>query len=54
VLAVVGLGSSLAAARDEAERAADKVTWDGMQRRHDIAARLPAVSTAWDAPEGRS
>jgi phosphoribosylamine--glycine ligase len=41
VLAVVGLGSSLAAARASAENAADKVTWQGMQRRHDIAARLP-------------
>jgi phosphoribosylamine--glycine ligase len=62
VMAVVGLGSSLAAARAEAERAADKVRWDGMQRRHDIAARLPAaasesaaqpISPGWAAAEER-
>jgi phosphoribosylamine--glycine ligase len=41
VLSVVGLGSTIAAARANAEKAADKVTWDGMQRRHDIAKRLP-------------
>jgi phosphoribosylamine--glycine ligase len=46
VLSVVGLGSTLAAARASAEKAADKVTWEGMQRRHDIAARLPAVADA--------
>jgi phosphoribosylamine--glycine ligase len=44
VLAVVGLGSTLAAARANAEAAAEKVTWQGMQRRHDIAARLPATA----------
>jgi phosphoribosylamine--glycine ligase len=38
VLAVVGRGADLAAAREQAERAADAVTWDGLQRRHDIAA----------------
>jgi phosphoribosylamine--glycine ligase len=63
VMAVVGLGSSLAAARAEAERAADRVRWDGMQRRHDIAARLPAaasesaaqpISPGWAAAEERS
>ena len=41
VLALVARGASLAAARDEAERAADLVTWEGVQRRHDIAADLP-------------
>ena len=41
VLTVVGRGSSLAAARDAAERAADAISWDGVQRRHDIAAELP-------------
>jgi hypothetical protein len=40
----VGLGSTLAAARANAEKAAEKVTWQGMQRRHDIAARLPAAA----------
>ncbi len=62
VMAVVGLGSSLAAARAEAERVADKVGWDGMQRRRDIAARLPApalegaaqpISSGWAAAEER-
>ena len=43
VLTVVGLGASLTAAREHAERAAELVRWDGMQRRHDIAARLPAA-----------
>ena len=42
VLAVVGRGADLAAARDAAERAADTIAWDGMQRRRDIAAQLPA------------
>ena len=42
VLSVVGLGSTIGAARANAERAADLVSWQGMQRRHDIAARPPA------------
>jgi phosphoribosylamine--glycine ligase len=46
VLSVVGLGSTLAAARVCAEQAAEKIYWAGMQRRHDIAARLPAASDA--------
>jgi phosphoribosylamine---glycine ligase len=41
VLTVVGRGTDLATARDAAERAADLISWDGMQRRHDIAAVLP-------------
>ena len=41
VLTVVGRGHDLAEARDAAERAADVISWPGMQRRHDIAARLP-------------
>ena len=44
VLSVVGLGSTLRAARAHAETAADKVSWQGMQRRHDIAAKLPAAA----------
>jgi phosphoribosylamine--glycine ligase len=43
VLSVVGLGSSLQTARANAEKAAGKVTWEGLQRRHDIAARFPAA-----------
>ena len=68
VLSVVGLGTSLASARAHAERAADLVSWDGMQRRHDIAAKLPSGSrhgagegspspiatTGWGAEPGES
>ena len=46
VLSVVALGNTLRAARAEAEAAADCITWDGMQRRHDIAERLPGRSAA--------
>jgi phosphoribosylamine--glycine ligase len=41
VLAVVGRGPDLAAARDVAERAAEAIAWDGLQRRRDIAADAP-------------
>jgi phosphoribosylamine---glycine ligase len=41
VLTVVGRGADLIAARAAAEQAADMISWDGMQRRHDIAAVLP-------------
>jgi phosphoribosylamine--glycine ligase len=41
VLTVVGRGVDLAAARAAAERAADEVSWAGMQRRRDIAAVIP-------------
>jgi phosphoribosylamine--glycine ligase len=41
VLAVVGRGSTLAAARTAAELAADGVGWAGMQRRRDIASDEP-------------
>jgi len=44
VLAVVGQGPDLPAARAAAEHAADAVGWEGMQRRHDIAAVLPGVN----------
>lgn len=44
VLAVTALGTGIDAARAAAERAADAVSWDGMQRRHDIAARLPEAA----------
>ena len=46
VLTVVGRGRDLAAAREAAERAADAITWDGLQRRHDIAADLPQPAEA--------
>ena len=45
VLTVVGRGPDLAAARDRAEYAADLVSWDGLQRRHDIAAELAGVAS---------
>jgi phosphoribosylamine--glycine ligase len=54
VLAVVGLGAGVPAARAAAEKAADHIAWDGMQRRHDIAARLPkaaATPSATPSPD---
>ena len=45
-LTVVGLGSDLAGARAVAERAADLVRFDGMRRRRDIAAVVPAGPAA--------
>jgi phosphoribosylamine--glycine ligase len=44
VLAVVGLGPRIAAARVCAEDAASRISWRGMQRRHDIAAVIPAAA----------
>ncbi len=41
VLTVVGRGPTLSTARDRAERAAEAIAWDGLQRRHDIAVDLP-------------
>jgi phosphoribosylamine--glycine ligase len=41
VLTVVGRGPDLPRARDAAESAASRVSWDGLRRRHDIAATLP-------------
>ena len=38
VLTVVGRGPDVEAARNAAERAADAISWPGMQRRHDIGA----------------
>jgi phosphoribosylamine--glycine ligase len=51
VLTVVGRGADLGSARDAAERAARAIGWDGMQRRHDIAAEPPGEpATARAAP----
>ena len=50
VLAVVSLGSSLAAARENVERAAEQVSWNGMQRRRDIAAKLPDATPNANGP----
>jgi phosphoribosylamine--glycine ligase len=41
VLTIVGAGRDLASAREQAELAADAVSWPGMQRRRDIAAGVP-------------
>ncbi|MEO5940364.1 MAG: phosphoribosylamine--glycine ligase [Candidatus Limnocylindrales bacterium] len=46
VLSVVGRGPDLAAAREQAEMAADRVSWPGMQRRHDIGAAAPQPAIA--------
>ncbi len=55
VLTVVGRGPDLAGARAAAERAADAIAWDGLQRRRDIAARVPRrpAPTAIGAPRRR-
>ena len=45
VLTVVGRGADLEAARALAERAADAIAFDGLQRRHDIGVPL-AVAAA--------
>jgi phosphoribosylamine---glycine ligase len=44
VLTVVGRGADLPEARAAAERAADMISWEGMQRRRDIAALLPPTA----------
>jgi phosphoribosylamine--glycine ligase len=41
VLTVVGRGRDLPAARQAAEAGAESIAWDGLQRRHDVAADLP-------------
>ena len=46
VLTVVGRGADLATAREAAERAADRIAWPGMQRRHDIGASTPIAAGA--------
>lgn len=46
VLSVVGRGPDLAAARAVAEAAAERIAWDGVQRRHDIAASHVTVGSA--------
>jgi phosphoribosylamine--glycine ligase len=49
VVTVVGRGRRLEDARAQAEQAADAISWDGLQRRHDIAsdaAQAPALAGA--------
>jgi len=50
VLAVVGTGATVAAARSAAERSAGMISWAGMQRRHDIAAVLPEAAAGSAEP----
>ena len=54
ILSVVGLGSSVSSARANAERAASMISWSGMQRRHDIAARLPVATGPTPLPASRA
>jgi phosphoribosylamine--glycine ligase len=44
VITVVGRGRDLAAARVAAEKAATTISWDGLQRRHDIALAAPIAA----------
>ena len=44
ILTVVGRGASLPEARAIAERAAEAISWDGLQRRRDIARDLPQAA----------
>jgi phosphoribosylamine--glycine ligase len=46
IVTVVGRGPDLAAARAQAEAAADLITFDGLQRRHDIGADAVPVGAA--------
>jgi phosphoribosylamine---glycine ligase len=46
ILTVVGRGSDLGDARALAESAADRISWAGMQRRHDIATEFTAVGAS--------
>ena len=50
VLTVVGTGPDLAAARAAAELAADAIAFEGLQRRHDIAATTPAAPATAGRP----
>jgi phosphoribosylamine--glycine ligase len=50
VLTVVGTGPDVAAARAAAELAADAIAFEGLQRRHDIAATTPAAPATAGRP----
>ena len=52
VLTVVGRGPDLERAREAAEDAADRISWDGLQRRRDIAATLPPAPATTAGPVG--
>jgi phosphoribosylamine---glycine ligase len=44
VLTVVGRGPDIAGAREQAEAAAELISFDGLQRRHDIGLGVPAAA----------
>ncbi|MFP5343101.1 MAG: phosphoribosylglycinamide synthetase C domain-containing protein [Candidatus Limnocylindria bacterium] len=46
VLTVVGRGPDDAAARRAADAAAERIHWDGLQRRHDIGLARAVVESA--------
>jgi phosphoribosylamine--glycine ligase len=46
ILTVVARGPDLAGARNRAELAADRISWPGLQRRHDIGAGLAVAGAA--------
>jgi phosphoribosylamine--glycine ligase len=50
VVTVVGRGATLGDARTAAERGADAISWDGLQRRHDIGLELPEPALAGAGP----
>ena len=52
MLTVVGRGANLAAARAAAERAVDAIDFDGLQRRHDMAAAPPTARATAPATAG--
>jgi phosphoribosylamine--glycine ligase len=54
VLTIVGRGPDLASARDAATTAADLISWPGLQRRHDIAARVDTAGTHGGSDERAS
>jgi phosphoribosylamine--glycine ligase len=51
VLTVIGRGPDTASARSVAERAAEAISWPGMQRRHDIGAALGKTVAALASSE---
>jgi phosphoribosylamine---glycine ligase len=44
ILTIVGSGADLETARAAADRAADSIVWDGLQRRHDIGVDVPLAA----------
>ncbi|HEV8282559.1 MAG TPA: phosphoribosylglycinamide synthetase C domain-containing protein, partial [Candidatus Limnocylindrales bacterium] len=46
ILTIVGRGADIASAREQAEIAATLISFDGLQRRHDIGLDVPATVEA--------